>query len=202
MEFLKVISGRRSIRRFKKETVPDEMIKALLNAARLAPSGGNCQPWRFVIVKKILCIKQLAKFVPQPFVTRAPLLIVVCVDKNAMSIKYLKERTEELIKVRSFFLSSRDKLGDFTKKKKFAPEIDLSYMNLNVAIAVDHLILRAVDLGLGTCWVMQFDRRGIREVLSLDDRYEPLALLAIGFPAQSPKPRPRLRIKDILIKEI
>ena len=202
MEFLKVVKNRRSIRRFKKKTVPDEMIRALLDAARLAPSGGNCQPWRFVIVKEFLCKKQLEKFVPQPFSAQAPLLIVVCVDKNAMSIEYLRERKEELIKARSFFISPIDKLNDYTKKKSSVPVIDRSYLSINVAIAIEHLILRAVDLGLGTCWVMQFDNEKVKEILSLDERYEPFVLLPIGFPAERPKPRPRLTLKDILIKEI
>jgi nitroreductase len=204
MELLKVITDRRSIRRFKQDAVPDEMIRELLDAARLAPSGGNCQPWRFVVIKSPSCKEQLAKFVPQPFVTQAPLVIAVCVDKNAMSEEYLKERTEELFKARSFFAPPTGKFdpNDYANKRPTGPEIDQSYLNLNAAIAIDHLTLRAVDLGLGICWVMQFDNKKVKEILSLDDRYEPLVLLPVGFPAQRPKPRPRLTLEDILIKEI
>ncbi|OEU71272.1 MAG: hypothetical protein BA863_11035 [Desulfovibrio sp. S3730MH75] len=103
MELLNVITNRRSIRRFKQDAVPDEMIRELLDAARLAPSGGNCQPWRFVLIKSPTCKELLAKVVPQPFATQALLIIAVCVDKNAMSGEYLKQRTEELFKARSFF---------------------------------------------------------------------------------------------------
>ena len=170
----------------------------------MAPSGGNCQPWRFVVIKSPSCKEQLAKFVPQPFATQAPLVIAVCVDKNAMSEEYLKERTDELFKARSFFATPTGKFdpNDYANKRPTVPEIDQSYLNLNVAIAIDHLTLRAVDLGLGICWVMQFDNKKVKEILSLDDRYEPVVLLPVGFPAQRPKPRPRLTLEDILIKEI
>ncbi len=204
MELINVIKERRSIRRFKQDAVPDEMIRELLDAARLAPSGGNCQPWRFIVIKSPSCKEHLAKAVPQPFVTQAPIVIAVCVDKNAMSGKYMKQRIEELFKARSYFAPPSEKFDpdDYANKRPAGPEIDQSYLNLNVAIAIDHLTLRAVDIGLGTCWVMQFDNKKVKEILSLDARHEPLVLLPVGFPAQSPKPRPRLTLEDILIKEI
>ena len=204
MELLNVIRDRRSIRRFKQDAVPDEMIRELLNAARLAPSALNCQPWRFVVIKSPSCKERLAKVVPQPFATQAPLVIAVCVDKNAMSGEYLKQKIEELFKARSFFAPPTEKFNPNydANKRPTEPEIDQSYLNLNVAIAIDHLTLRAVDLGLGICWVMDFDNKKVKEILSLDDRYEPFVLLPVGFPAQRPKPRPRLTLEDILIKEI
>lgn len=204
MELLDIITNRRSIRRFKRDAVPEEMIKELLEAARLSPSGGNCQPWRFVLIKNQSYKERLVKVVPQPFVTQAPLIIVVCVDKSAMSGEYRKQRIDELFKARSFFAPPTDKFdpNNYANKRSIGPEVDQSYLNLNVAIAIDHLTLRAVDLGLGTCWVMQFDNNKVKEILSLDDRYDPLVLLPVGFPDQSPKPRPRLALEDILIKEI
>ena len=196
MEFLNVIKDRRSVRRFKQDAISDEMIRELLDAACLAPSGRNCQPWRFVVVKSLSCRKQLAKAVPQPFVTQAPLVIAVC--------EYQKQRAEELFKARSFFPSPTEKfdLNDYVNEKGTGPEINQSFLNLNVAIAIDHLTLRAVDLGLGTCWVMDFDNKKAKEILSLDDQYDPLVLLPVGFPAKRPKPRPRLALEDIVIKEI
>lgn len=204
MELLNVITDRRSIRRFKQCAVSDEMVRELLDAARLAPSARNCQPWRFIVIRDLSCKKRLAEAVLQPFVTQAPVVIVVCVDKNAMSKEYQKQRTEELFKARSFFPSPTENFDfdDYVSKKLIGPEFDQAYLNLNVAIAIDHLVLRAVDLGLGICWVMEFDNKKAKGILSLDDRYEPLVLLPIGFPDQKPKPRPRLTLEDILIKEV
>lgn len=200
MEFLKVIKTRRSIRRFKPDQVPDEMIYELLHAASLAPSGENCQPWRFVVIKSRSCKEQLAKVVAQPFVTQVPVIIVVCIDKNSMSDQYLKQRIKELFKARSYFVSPVEKSE--SNKQPIGPAIDDSYLKMNTAIAIDHLVLRAVDLGLGACWVMQFDTQKVKEILFLDEWYEPLVLLPIGFPALIPKPRPRFTREQVLIKEI
>lgn len=204
MELLDAMTDRRSIRRFKQDAVPDEMIRELLNAARLAPSARNCQPSRFVVIKSASCKERLAKAVLQPFVTKAPLVIVACVDKGAMDKGYLKERTEELFKARAFFPSPVENFSfdDYVSKNVSGPDFDWSYLSLNMAIAVDHLVLRAVDLGLGVCWVMEFDDKKAKEILSLDEQYEPLVLLPVGFPVRRPKPRPRLAPEDILIKEI
>lgn len=204
MEFLNVIAERRSVRKFMPDAVPEETIRALLEAARLAPSGGNCQPWRFVVVTSPECKKRLAKAVPQRFATQAPLVIAVCVDMSALTGEYLKQRTEELFKARSFFAPPTGKFDpdDYANKRSTGPALDRAYLNLNAAIAIDHLTLRATDLGLGTCWVMQFDPQQVKEILSLDERYEPLVLLPVGFPDQSPKARPRLALTDVLLKEI
>jgi nitroreductase len=121
-----------------------------------------------------------------------------------MTGEYLQQRTEELFKARSFFVPPTEKYdpNDYANKRSTEPEIDQAYLNLNVAIAIDHLTLRAVDLGIGVCWVMDFDNTKVKEILLLRDRYEPVVLLPVGFPAERPKPRPRLTLEDILIKEI
>ena len=204
MEFINVITERRSIRRFKQDAVPNEMIRELLDAARLAPSGNNYQPWRFVVVKNKLCKEQLRSSITQPFVAQAPVLIIACVDCGVLNIDYQKERLQELFAARAFFAPPNAKFDatEYIKKSGDGPDIDEAYLFINVAIAVDHLVLRAVDLGLGTCWVLGFDRKKVKDILMLEDRYEPFVLLPVGFPAQNPKPRPRLEIQDILIKEI
>lgn len=198
MELIKAISDRRSIRRFKKDSIPDDLIIKILEAARMAPSGGNFQPWRFVIIKNNSCKSELKEFIPQTFVTQAPLIIVVCIDTSAISQEYQSARAEELIQARSFFVPlNKNKISN-----NHLPDFDLSFLHLNAAIAVEHMNLRAVDLELGMCWVMNFNRKKIKEILSLDDRHEPFVLLPTGFPAQKPKPRPRFALEDIIIKEI
>jgi nitroreductase len=180
------------------------MVRELLLAASMAPSAWNCQPCRFVVIKSLSCKEQLGKLTPQPFVTRAPLIIVACIDRRAMSAEYLKQRTNELINARSFFVPPTSIIDPdiYANKNLCGPEVDRSFLNLNAAIAVDQLTLRAVDLGLGVCWVMQFENKKVKDILSLGDRYEPFVLLPVGFPAEKPKPRPRLSMRDILLKEI
>jgi nitroreductase len=64
------------------------------------------------------------------------------------------------------------------------------------------LTLRATDLGLGSCWIMMFDREKVKKLLGLDEKYDIVALLPIGYPDQAPVQRPRLNIKEVLLKEI
>lgn len=77
-----------------------------------------------------------------------------------------------------------------------------AYLTLNAAIAIEHIVLRAVDLGLGSCWIMMFDSAKAKSMLELDDRYDVVALLPIGYPDQSPAARPRLTLEELVIKEV
>ncbi len=95
MELSEAIKGRRSIRTFKPQDVPEEAVEKLIDAARHAPSAGNTQPWEFVIVRKPEAKKKLAQAAHQAHVEEAPVVIVVCADKNRSSMRY-GERGETL----------------------------------------------------------------------------------------------------------
>jgi nitroreductase len=88
MELLEAIKGRRSIRAFKQQEVPEETVEKLIDAARHAPSAGNIQPWEFVIARKQDTKKKLAQAAYQAFVEEAPLVIVVCANENSSSSGY------------------------------------------------------------------------------------------------------------------
>jgi len=77
MDFMDVIRKRRSMRRYKPDPVPDEVLNQVLEAARLAPSGGNRQPWHFIVVKDS---KTKGKLGIAEFASAAPIVIVGCVD--------------------------------------------------------------------------------------------------------------------------
>ncbi|MFN4226969.1 MAG: nitroreductase family protein [Candidatus Ratteibacteria bacterium] len=79
MEFYEVIKTRRSVRSYKKEMIPEDVLKRILDAARIAPSGSNRQPWKFIIIKdEKIKRKMVALCDGQEFVAQAPLLIVAC----------------------------------------------------------------------------------------------------------------------------
>jgi nitroreductase len=81
MEFTKVLSARRSIRKYKPDPVPEEKLQKLYEALRLAPSGSNHQPFNFIFVKDAGLRQQLAsQACHQPFVAQAPVLMVECCD--------------------------------------------------------------------------------------------------------------------------
>jgi nitroreductase len=75
-----------------------------------------------------------------------------------------------------------------------------AYLALNVAISIEHINLKAVDLGLGSCWIGAFDKNEVKKIVEIDDRYDIIALLAIGYADQAPRTRPRLPIQDLLLK--
>jgi nitroreductase len=75
-----------------------------------------------------------------------------------------------------------------------------SYADVDAAIAMDHIVLAATALGLGTCWVGAFDPKAAREVLALEAGWEPVAFTPLGYAKESPAPRPRKALKDLVLK--
>ncbi len=73
-----------------------------------------------------------------------------------------------------------------------------NYNDVDVAIAMDHLILAAADLGLGTCWIGAFDPQAAREVLDLPDGVVPIAFTPLGYPADEPRPKKRKSFSELV----
>ncbi|MCG2722704.1 MAG: nitroreductase family protein [Thermodesulfovibrionales bacterium] len=195
------IEKRRSIRKFKPDPVPDEVIKALLDAARLAPSGCNAQPWRFKIAKDTATKLKLAEAAHrQPFIAKAPVVLVCCADIQGYiegtisSIQDLGRTGSVEDRVVTLILERTEKMKAL-KAEELAPRVAF-----NVAIAVEHIVLRALDFGLGTCWVRLIDEQMVRDMFGWDKNIHVVALLPIGFPAESPPPRRRLNMNDIIIR--
>jgi nitroreductase len=207
MELVNAILARRSIRIFKSDPVPDHDIKKMLEAARLAPSGTNLQATRYVVVKSKAERLKLKDCTPFPFVVQAPVVFACCIDKGAMVQGHIMSRYKELMKAQAFVgtpLADDETLMEASAKRRSSMDQATikAYLSLNAAIAIEHIALRAVDLGLGSCWVMNFDSEKTKSVLNLEDRYEVVALLPVGYPDQSPASRPRLSLEELVIKEI
>lgn len=205
MELIETIKSRRSIRKFKTDPVPDEYITELIEAGRLAPSGSNLQATRYVIIKSLEARAKLAECTPLPFVTRAPLIIACCIDKQVLNTA--STRTKELIEANAFVDTPLANMStDSEALKKRRSEMDeeslKSYLSLNAAIALEHIALRAVDLGLGSCWIMMFNSKKAKKILGLDERYDVVALLPIGYPDQNPSQRPRLQLDELVIQTV
>lgn len=198
------IEQRRSIRSFKPDPIPDEYITALLDAARLSPSGSNAQPWRFKIVKDQETKEKLAQAAyDQSFIAKAPVVIVCCADikgyldgtvsgiQDLGRIKAVKDRIVKII---------LDRVHQMKSQMKSMPlEQMTSRIGFNVAIAIEHIVLRALDFGMGTCWVRLIDEKNIRDLFRWDENIHVVGLLPIGYPDESPPPRKRLTLEEILI---
>lgn len=203
MQVVEAIKARRSIRKYKPDPVPEEKIREVLDAARLAPSGVNIQPWRFVVLKSEAARERLNTATYLSFVTKAPVVIAICVDNQIMS--EVGNRSRELKEAGAFLGTDLDNMDSetYASRRKNMDEVAVrAYLGLNAAIAIDHMTLRAVELGLGTCWVMMFDQEKAKEVMELDERYTIVALMPVGYPDQEPAPRPRLSLEQIVLKEI
>lgn len=204
MELLEAIKSRRSIRKLKPDAIPENYIRELIDAGRLAPSGTNLQPTRYVVIKSEEARSKLKEYTPLPFVEAAPVVIACCIDTQ--SINSTGTRMNELREAQAFVGTPLDKdykTSDDNNKRSDAEVAGIkAYLTLNAAIAIDHITLRAVDLGLGSCWVMMFDKEKVKALLGLGENYDVVALLPIGYPDQSPAQRPRLDIEKVLLKEI
>lgn len=205
MELLDAIRSRRSIRKFKPDAIPESYVNELIEAGRLAPSGTNLQPTRYVIIKSKEARSKLNECTPLPFVATAPVVIACCIDSQAGDSQL--DRMKELKEAQAFVDTPLDKdyskpRSENTKGRAMDPAALRAYLNLNAAIAIDHITLRAIDLGLGTCWIMMFDREKVKNLLGLDERYDVVALIPVGYPDQSPAQRPRLPIDEVILKEI
>jgi len=144
MEVLEAIRARRSVRSYSPEPVPDEVVSRLLEAARLAPSAMNYQPWRFVVVRSKEKKERIARSgVFGRFVSRAPVLIVACGDTGSR------------------------------------------YYVHDTCIALEHVVLAATAEGLGSCWVVSFDERTVRELLKIPEGFRVVAIASIGYPAEN-----------------
>lgn len=194
------IKRRRSIRKYRPDPIPDEYIEGLLDAARLAPSGSNAQPWRFKIVKEPdIKSKLVHAAYEQIFIASAPVVIVCCADIQGY-LEGTVSGAQDLGKIGAVEDSIVTILHSNAERLKAIDRDELGpRIAANVSIAIEHIVLRALDFGLGTCWIRLIDERKVREIFGWNDNIYVVALLPLGYPAESPAARKRLQLKDILI---
>jgi nitroreductase len=194
------IEKRRSIRKFKPDPISEEHITALLDSARLAPSGSNSQPWRFKVVRDHETKLQLAQAsYEQVFLAEAPIVFVCCIDLKSF-IDGTVSGIQDLGRIGAVEGRIVKIIADRTER--YTP-VDIEELTpriaLNLAIAVEHIVLRALDFGLGSCWVRLFDEKAIKNAFGWGRNIHVVALLPVGYPAETPAPRRRLKIEEILI---
>ncbi len=202
MDVREAIEKRRSIRKFKPDPIPEEKIRLLLESARLAPSGTNTQPWRFIVIKDNDTKKKLQEAAHnQRHIGRAPVIIVCCADLKAF--KEFPERVDELIESGALPERTREVFIPYLKKGMDTVTKDALMVAAaaNVAIAVEHIVLQAVEIGLGTCWVRWYEDNKVKEILDIPEHVEVMALLPVGVPDEDPSQRPRQELDKIVYSE-
>lgn len=203
MDFFEVIRSRRSIREFSDERVSSKDIETCLEAARLAPSATNSQPWRFLVARSPELREALAEAgFNQPCLRQAPVITVLLGDRGVY--KKRLRRAKELADVGAL---SEETLSTVEKRYQEKPdntkEANDQVIRANCMLAGEHYALAAAALELGCCWVQMFDAAKVAEALNLDAKYNfPVALLPTGRPkGEVPPPRPRYGLSDIAWKD-
>jgi nitroreductase len=164
MEVQEAIEKRKSIRSYKDEPIPENKLQKVLEAARLAPSGGNRQQRKFVVVRDLEKRKQLSKAANgQAHVAGAPVVI-------------------------AGVATSADRIM----------MCGVPAYPVDLAIAIDHMTLAAVDEGLGSCWIGAFSQDEARKVMGIPDNYMIVGLLTLGFPADEGRPKTRKSLNEIV----
>jgi nitroreductase len=164
MDLYEAIERRRSVRGYKPTPVEEEKLQRILEAARLAPSAANRQPWVFYVIKDEAKRLALKEAYGREWFYSAPVIIVAC---------------------------AKPTVGWVRMDGK-------SYLEVDVAIALEHLILAATAEGLGTCWIGAFDPDAVRRVLDLGEDAEPIALTPVGYPDVTPKPTQRKPLYELV----
>jgi len=200
------IRQRRSIRKYTNDEVPDDLINQILEAARLAPSGCNNQPWRFIVVRDEKVRRGICQLCSkQRFIEEAPITIVCFADLNRYSPESMKNQWNELVD----WGIAQTLSGDLAKQEhweqrpiaQFGREKQLFMAVSNTFIAIEHILLMATALGLGTCFLGATDDGKLNKLFSLPNNLASVAVVTVGYPAgQIPAPRPRITMKQMLLK--
>jgi nitroreductase len=164
MEFWELISKRYSVRAYKPDPVEEDKLQQVLEAARLAPTAANRQPFQLIVIHTAGREAELQRIYHRRWFTDAPLILCACAIPAEGWVRMDGK----------------------------------PYTDVDVAIAMDHLILAATTLGLGTCWIAAFDPAAAREVLGLPDGVEPIVFTPLGYPADGPGAKKRKRLSKLV----
>ncbi|MDY0202078.1 MAG: nitroreductase family protein [Bacteroidales bacterium] len=158
--FNTLISTRQSDRAYTNQPIEREKIEEIIEAARLAPSACNAQPWKFIVVDDEEIKNKLADTTSSKilgmnhFTKQAPVHIVIVMEGANLTSNF----------------------GSLVKRKHF-PLIDIGF-------AASHISLAATSLGLGSCIIGWFDERAVKKMLNIPSNKRPMLIITLGYPAK------------------
>jgi len=174
MKFLDLVKNRQSVRGYLSKEVEREKIERCLEAARLAPSASNSQPWSFIVIDEPKLKEAVAKETFSQLISfnhfslQAPVLII-------------------LISERPGFLN---KVAEAIKDKQFSL--------IDIGITVEHFCLQAAEEGLGTCILGWFNEKGVKKLLNIPQQKRVELIITVGYPASNQiRPKKRKPIDKI-----
>lgn len=187
------IESRRSIRKFKPETVPKKLIEKIIKSGISAPSSKNRQPWRFVVVsgaskENVLAAMEqgLQREKIRPFLTRSAILL-----RDA-------EHTLEIMRHAPVVIFIMNPLGaDLQKPLSVNERVSEICNSLSIGAAIENMSLAAIEFGLGTLWICNTFFAFPELTEALHTKGILYAALAVGYPDEAPLPRPRKSIDEV-----
>ena len=165
MDFSELIQRRYSVRAYKPDPVEDGKLAQVLEAARLAPTAANRQPFQVIVIHTAGRKAELGRIYGKEWFTQAPLVLCVCAVLDQGWVR-----------------------RDDGKR----------HTDVDAAIVMDHIVLAAADLGLGTCWIAAFNPAAAREVLGLPEGVEPVVFTPLGYPADQPNAKKRKPLSELV----
>jgi len=200
MELSDAILSRVSVRKWQDKKVEREKIIKVLEAARRAPSWGNLQPWRFIVMEDEETIAKLAKASGgQRAVAAAPVIIICAGEFGDFSRGKQRKSAEELIAVGAMDIKM-EQLEKFLDKVSFdavSEEVKTFRTREQIIIATAYMTLAVIDQGLGSLWIGGFDANKVHQDLNLPPKMIVHCMLALGYPGENPLPRPRRPLSEI-----
>lgn len=171
MDVQEAIQSRRSVKKYLDRPVPNDILGGLVEAGSLAPSSGNKQNWKFIVVTKADTRDQIAKHCDEQYwMTRAPAHIVICSNDAEIS-KFYGTRGVKM------------------------------YSTMNCSAAAENILLMAHSLGLGGCWVSEFDDEELANDLGLSAGARVQAVITIGYPTKELRKKTLKPLKSIMFLE-
>ncbi|MFT7615812.1 MAG: nitroreductase [Candidatus Woesearchaeota archaeon] len=172
MDLDDAVFKRRSIRKYLTIPVEKEKWSKVLHAAVHAPSAGNIQNWRIIVVRDKLTIQKIANMChKQVWMEQAPLMFVICAD----------------VKIAQQFYGIRG---------------DRLYSIQNCAAAAQNMLLKATDLGLGACWVSAFEEARLKILLDIPDHIRPQSIITLGYPDEVVPEPAKCTLREIVCFDV
>jgi len=156
VDVFEAIKKRRSIRKYKTTLVEKEKLNKVLEAARLAPSADNRQPWHFIVIVDPAKRESLRASYDEEWFVQAPAIVVVCADPK-----------------------------EAWRRGRVGGE---EYWKVDAAIAMQNLILASTELGLGTCWIADFEENAAKKALNIPKHIRVVAMTPLGYPDEEKGP--------------
>lgn len=167
MDLMDAIAKRRSVRKYLEKPVSWDDVGTILDAGRLAPSAGNLQNWKFIVITDEAKRKAVSEAcLQQHWMATAPVHIVICAEPRK-AIQFYGIRGDRLYSVQ------------------------------NCAAATQNMLLAATSCGLGSCWVGAFDEGMLKSAASMIEEARPQAVITVGYPAETPKEPMHYTIENV-----